>query len=483
MKRCLTVIISLWLAASAATAETATPTGNKSAADIRAVWLTTVSGLDWPKRYARDEASIKSQQQELTDMLDTLRRAGVNTVMLQTRVRGTVIYPSAIEPWDACMSGRAGVAPGYDPLNFAINECHKRGMELHAWIVTIPVGRWDSYGCRRMRKKYPNLVKQIDGSGYMNPENPLTGDIIAAVCAEIARCYDVDGIHLDYIRYPETWRIKGSKTKARANITSVVRKVHDAVRSNQRREIKLSCSPVGKYSDLSRYSSHGWNAFDKVCQDPRAWLRDGLMDQLYPMMYFKGNQFYPFAIDWMEHSYGKDIIAGLGVYFLDRRHGDWRLEEIKRQMCFARSLGMGVCFFRAQFVMENTQGLYDYLRYEHDYAPVLFNAMDNGNGSSQPTEGNGTEASADNEQQALNTVAAFPNDGNTMAAPPKGSVLDAGYIIFETLQGTPVAVKPFNSDKINISDIPDGAYFLRSVNRKGVTHRLGRTIIKRQVTI
>lgn len=479
MKRYLTVIISLWLGASAVTATAATPTDDKSAAEIRAVWLTTVSGLDWPKRYARDEASIKKQQQELTDMLDTLRRAGVNTVLLQTRIRGTVIYPSTIEPWDACMSGKAGAAPGYDPLSFAIDECHKRGMELHAWIVTIPVGKKNSYGCRRMQSKYRNLIKQINGEGYMDPENPLTGDIIAAVCAEIVRNYDVDGIHLDYIRYPETWWIKGSKAKARANITSIVRKVHDAVRDNQRREIKLSCSPIGKYSDLSRYSSHGWNAFDKGCQDPRAWLRDGLMDQLYPMMYFKGNQFYPFALDWKEHSYGKDIIAGLGIYFLDRRHGDWHISEIKRQMCFARSLNMGVAFFRAQFVMENTQCLYDYLRYEHDYTPILYNAMDKSDDSRQPTDHDGIETSADGNAPALATITAFANDGSTMTAPPKGSTLDAGYIIFETLQGTPIAMKPFDSDEINISDIPDGAYFLRSVNRKGITHRLGRTIIKR----
>lgn len=67
----------------------------------------------------------------------------------------------------------------------------------------------------------------------------------------------------------------------------------------------MSCSPIGKFDDLSRYWSHGWNAYTKVAQDAQAWLKDGLMDELFPMMYFRGDQFFPFAIDWKEHSYGK----------------------------------------------------------------------------------------------------------------------------------------------------------------------------------
>lgn len=79
--------------------------------------------------------------------------------------------------------------------------------------------------------------------------------------------------------------------------------------------MKLSCAPIGKFDDLTRYSSHGWNAYNKGCQDAQRWLREGLMDQIYPMMYFRGNQFYPFAMDWKENSYGKTIVPGLGIYF------------------------------------------------------------------------------------------------------------------------------------------------------------------------
>ena len=106
--------------------------------ETRAVWLTTFSSLDWPKNKATSPAGIKAQQDELCRILDRLKEVNINTVLLQTRVRGSVIYPSAIEPWDGCLTGTPGRAPGYDPLAFAVRECHKRGMELHAWLVAIP---------------------------------------------------------------------------------------------------------------------------------------------------------------------------------------------------------------------------------------------------------------------------------------------------------------------------------------------------------
>ena len=108
--------------------------------EVRAVWLTTIGGLDWPHSYAQSARSIEKQKAELVDLLNRLHRANINTVLLQTRIRGTVIYPSVFEPWDGCCSGVPGKSPGYDPLQFAIEECHKRGMELHAWVVTIPLG-------------------------------------------------------------------------------------------------------------------------------------------------------------------------------------------------------------------------------------------------------------------------------------------------------------------------------------------------------
>ena len=100
--------------------------------EVRAVWLTTLGGRDWPRTYSQSPFSAKKQQAELCQILDRLQEAKINTVLLQTRIRGTMIYPSSLEPWDGCLSGHPGRTPGYDALQFAIDECHKRGMELHA---------------------------------------------------------------------------------------------------------------------------------------------------------------------------------------------------------------------------------------------------------------------------------------------------------------------------------------------------------------
>lgn len=327
--------------------------------EVRAVWLTTIGGIDWPHSYSQSPHSAEKQKQELRQILDRLQQAKINTVLIQTRVRGTMIYPSDIEPWDGCLSGFPGKSPGYDALQFAIDECHKRGMELHAWVVTIPVGKWNALGCKSLRQKFPTLIKKIGADGYMNPEDSRTGDYLAHICQEITHRYNVDGIHLDYIRYPETWNIRVSREQGRRYITSIVEKIHRAVKA-EKPWVKMSCSPVGKYDDLSRYWSHGWNANTKVCQNAQGWLRDGLMDELFPMMYFRGEQFYPFAIDWQEQSHGKIVVPGLGIYFLDPKEGKWNIDDVTAEMQHTRNLGMGYAFFRNKFLLDNRQGILDF---------------------------------------------------------------------------------------------------------------------------
>lgn len=343
--------------------------------EVRAVWLTTIGGLDWPHSYAQSVASTNKQQKELTDILDRLQRANINTVLLQTRVRGTTIYPSTIEPWDGCISGFPGKSPGYDPLAFAIEECHKRGMELHAWVVTIPVGKWNKTGCKRINSRHRGIVKRIGDEGYMRPENPLTAKYIANICEEITRNYDIDGIHLDYIRYPEQEKLKAySLPTCRNNITRIVKAVHSKVKA-LKPWVKISCSPLGKHSDLSRYRSNGWNAYNTVAQDAQAWLKDGLMDQLYPMIYYKGNNFFPFAADWQEECHDRSISAGLGIYFMSPCEGNWTIDMVRRQLYFLRSEGIGHCFFRCKFLLDNVQGIYDFVANELNRYPALIPPM------------------------------------------------------------------------------------------------------------
>lgn len=333
--------------------------------ETRAVWLTTLSNLDWPKTYATSTNNIIKQKQELINILDLYYKANINTVILQTRVRATTIYPSAIEPWDRAITGVAGKAPiySYDPLKFAIEECHKRGMEIYAWIVAIPIGKKGTIGYKNIKRKGLKIKDFATGS-YLDPNDTRIRNYLANICGEIVSKYNVDGINLDYIRYPDewtkpTWNKGDTPNNRRHNITMIVKAICNRVKAIKP-WIKLSCSPIGKYSDLSRYSSKNYNAYNRVFQEAQEWVKNGIMDQLFPMQYFRDNNYYPFCADWVENSNGKDIVSGLATYFLDKRNGNWSIKDIANEMNVSRWLGMGHAHFRSSFLTNNYQGVYDF---------------------------------------------------------------------------------------------------------------------------
>lgn len=346
--------------------------------EIRAAWITTIGGLDWPTVKATSAYGIKRQKEELCKQLDMLKEANFNTVLFQTRLRGDVIYPSIYETFAESLAGKTGRNPGYDPLKFAIEECHKRGMEIHAWMVCIPAGndrQVKLLGKQSVVKKKPTMCIHFKRAWYLDPGNPETAKYLAAIAKEITMNYDIDGIHLDYIRYPEnaenfpdgkTFRKYGKgKTISqwrRDNITSIVREIYNDVKLIKP-WVKVSSSPVGKYDDTRRYSSKGWNAFNAVYQDAKLWLETGIHDAVFPMMYFRNNQFYPFALDWEENKHGRFVVPGLGIYFLKQKAHEWDINEIMRQIYFTRRNGLdGQAFFRNEFLMKNTCGLTDSLK-------------------------------------------------------------------------------------------------------------------------
>ena len=359
--------------------------------EIRATWITTLGGMDWPRNKATNANGIRRQQQELRDILDQLKEANFNTVMLQTRLRGDLIYPSVIETFPESLTGKTGRNPGYDPLAFAIEECHKRGMELHAWIVTIPIGNHrqikllDKYSVARKNRK---ICKQYQGSWYLDPGHPGTADYLAGIVREIVSRYDVDGVHFDYIRYPENARRfpdkdthrkygKGKDLKQwrRENITAIARRLHAEVKQ-LKPWVKVSSSPVGKFKDTNRYSSFGWNAYETVYQDAQGWLKEGIHDALFPMMYFKDNHFYPFALDWKENDNGRWIVPGLGIYFLSPKEQDWPIDEVSRQLHFTRQTGLaGHAYFRNRFLLDNVKGIFDELKNDFYTTPALVPPM------------------------------------------------------------------------------------------------------------
>lgn len=359
--------------------------------EIRATWLTTLGGMDWPRLKAGSTSSVQRQQKELCDILDRLKAARFNTVLLQTRLRGDLIYPSSIETFAESLTGNTGRNPGYDPLAFAIEECHKRGMELHAWLVTIPAGNTrqvKSLGKNSVVQKNRKICKLYRGNWYLDPGNPETKEYLSRIVKEITAHYDIDGIHFDYIRYPEgadnfpdtdSFRKYGKgkdlKQWRRDNITDIVRRLYTDIKV-LKPWVKVSSSPIGKYRDTNRYTSRGWNAYDVVYQDAQKWLKEGIHDALFPMMYFQGNNFYPFALDWKENCSNRWVIPGLGIYFLSPREQDWPLDEIVRQIHFTRQVRLnGQAYFRNRFLLDNTKGILDELKENFYTAPALVPPM------------------------------------------------------------------------------------------------------------
>lgn len=355
--------------------------------EIRAAWLTTVYGLDFPSVKATSPLQVEEQKRELINILDKLQEANFNTVLFQTRSRGDVFYRSSIEPFNAVLTGRAGKDPGYDPLQFVVEECHKRGMECHAWIVTIPLGsnkHVNSLGKNALPKKHRSMCVSFKNSWYLNPGSPQTKNYLAGIVREIVTKYDVDGIHFDYIRYPEgaerfadnkEFKLYGKgrnkKQWRRDNLTEIVRTIYGEVKV-LKPWVKVSSSPLGKYRDTSRFSSRGWNAYHAVSQETQRWLAEGIHDQVYPMLYYRGDDFYPFALDWQEQSNGRHIVPGLGIYFLHPSEGNWNRSDILRQINFIRRAGMaGQAYYRVGFLMDNTQQLYDVLADNYYVYPAL----------------------------------------------------------------------------------------------------------------
>lgn len=359
--------------------------------EVRAAWITTAYALDWPAKRATIPAGIQQQKEQLIAILDKLYAANFNTILFQARTRGDVFYPSAIEPFSKTLTGTVGKNPGYDPLAFVVEECHKRGMECHAWMVAIPLGgnaQVNALGKQSVTKKQPGICLQHKGQWYLNPGDPGTKQYLMRLTQEIVDRYDVDGIHFDYLRYPENENKfpdskefqkygKGKKIEEwrRENLTEIVRYIYESIKS-RKPWVKFSTSPVGRYRNTSRYQSDTWNAYHTVYQDVQRWLNEGIQDQVYPMMYFRGNNFYPYALDWQERSNNRHIIPGLGIYFLDPKEGNWKREEIERQIYFIRNNKLaGQAYYRAGFLMDNTQGLYDELHEKYYAHQALQPAM------------------------------------------------------------------------------------------------------------
>lgn len=351
--------------------DVAYPVPQLPVAEMRGVWLTTIWGLDWPKVSAHTYPGMVEQQQSLCKMLDACVQAGINTVFLQVRLRGDLLYPSSLEPLSTTISKTGALPQGYDPLQYAINECHQRGLSVHAWMVVYPLGTQEHVrGLAKEGKgfyaSHPELCLRQGNAWFMDPAQPAVRSHMAQLVRDLVSRYDVDGVHLDYIRYPDSPK-KFDDTKSfqrmnpdklprmawrEANVTAMIDTLHRTLQEVAP-EVALSTACIGKYQQLPKPAPSGYFCKEDVSQDPLVWLQRGIVDFIVPMIYYKDAHFNYYIADWAKRvaPYGP-IVPGLGVYRLYDQ-SRWKLQDIYNQLDTVAHYGFpGVSYYRAEQMLQ-----------------------------------------------------------------------------------------------------------------------------------
>ncbi|GAF04384.1 glycoside hydrolase family 10 protein [Saccharicrinis fermentans] len=177
--------------------------------EMRAVWIASVANIDWP---SKPGLSAEIQQREMIELLDLAKQYRMNTVVFQIRPASDALYPSSIEPWSQWLEGVQGKAPDpyYDPLQFTIEACKKRGLDIHVWLnpyrAVFDTAR-SSVSENHPTRLHPEWFVTYGKKRYFNPGLPETRGHVTSVVADIVRRYDVDAIHFDDYFYP--YRIAG----------------------------------------------------------------------------------------------------------------------------------------------------------------------------------------------------------------------------------------------------------------------------------
>ena len=341
--------------------------------EARGVWMSRFEYAGEQRR-----ADPEASQRHIRAVFARARAARLNMVFFQVRGNGDAYYRSTLEPWAESLTGTLGPDPGWDPLAFALGEAHALGLELHVWINTFPIWRGmdlppEEVVPRPIVLAHPDWLV-CDSAGvpmslsehYVNlsPGVPDARQHILNVVAEIVEGYDIDGIHFDYIRYPEESTSKGYShdsisvdrfASAQGNANSldwddwqreqINQFVFDAYNTVTRDKpwVKVSAAVIGKYS------GSGWTGYNSVYQDPRRWMELGKMDFIVPMVYWershRSHPFVPLVHEWADRvAYDRQVLPGLSVG-LERKYG-W--SELAAQIRETREKGLpGVVFFAA----------------------------------------------------------------------------------------------------------------------------------------
>ena len=341
--------------------------------ETRAVWVATNFRLDWPPPTFDQE----KQKQALIDIFDDIKSKNLNTVFFQAGINGTVLFKSSFDPFSPYITGEVDREGTYDPLQFAIEQAHKRGLEIHAWINCIRCFSGTELNIlnnsNHISKRKPEWVIEDvrDGqkSYWLDPGLPEVREYLSDMIAEMVEKYDVDGVHLDFLRYPGknfedefSYGVHGTGLSRdeyrRKNITVLVELINKKIKAIKH-FVKLGVAPIGIFKNEKGIT--GWEGYSEVYQDSREWLKRGLVDYLTPQIYwgFDDNpRFGLVAKEWTENSYGRSIVLGIGAYKPNVK------SEINAMIQYARTINAGgVAFFRYQNIKDVEFNSYPYKTY------------------------------------------------------------------------------------------------------------------------
>lgn len=372
--------------------------------EFRAVWIATLENIDWP---SKRNLSVDEQKAEFIRILDMHHRNGMNAVFVQIRPAADAFYPSQFEPWSEYLNGKQGLAPVpyYDPLQFMIEETHKRAMEFHAWLnpyrAVFNIYK-SSVSPTHVTRTHPEWFFTYGDKKYFNPGEPAVVNYITNLVKDLVQRYDVDGVHMDDYFYPYkianrdfpddiTFRKYGrglSKAEwRRANCDSVVKSVHDIV-FQTKPWVKFGISPFGVWrnSNIDPAGSDtraGLTNYDDLYADILLWLRKGWIDYVAPQLYWEiGHHLcdYETLLEWWtKHTYGKHLYVGHGVYrVFENPTKPWRNpNELPNQIKLLRDYPeiQGSAFFSSKNFERNPNGWSDSLRFNYYKYPAIIPPM------------------------------------------------------------------------------------------------------------
>jgi len=344
--------------------------------EFRAVWITTVWNLDWPNK----NDSPAMQQKALLDILDKATSLRLNAVMFQVRPEGDALYQSTYEPWSSWLTGTQGKAPQplWDPLSFAVNAGHERGLEVHAWLNPYRAGVTATTQKARnhISKTHPELVKEYGGSLYINPGADGSVEYIKMIVSDIVSRYDVDGIHFDDYFYPypkrglefddskeyQAYISQGGNLRKddwrRDNVNKMIKEVGETIKA-EKLWVKFGVSPFGIWQNGYPTGIAGLDSYKSLYSDSRKWLQEGWVDYLTPQIYWNidaPKQSYSRILQWWmeQNTQNRHVYAGSNIVQGGPAAEAPSIQEGIRRIQVTRELGaQGIVFYSARALVRN----------------------------------------------------------------------------------------------------------------------------------